>query len=68
MHTCPLLRVSMKSRNVAAKQSFATCANISIPRYWLAMLLASLAGLVGWRALRDVLNAIPDSNDDFGLF
>ncbi|MFM0246707.1 hypothetical protein P0D75_27340 [Paraburkholderia sediminicola] len=36
-------------------------------RYWTAI-SASLAGLVGWRALRDVLNAIPDSNDDFGLF
>jgi hypothetical protein len=29
---------------------------------------ASFAELLGWRALRDVLNAIPDSNDDFSLF
>ncbi|WP_156923748.1 hypothetical protein [Burkholderia sp. WSM2232] len=33
----------------------------------LALALA-LAGLFGWRALRDLLNAIPDSNEDFGLF
>ncbi|WP_167334035.1 hypothetical protein [Paraburkholderia dilworthii] len=33
----------------------------------LAIVLTVLA-LVGWRALRDLLNAIPDSNDDFGLF
>ncbi|RDJ99865.1 hypothetical protein [Paraburkholderia lacunae] len=68
MHTCPLLRVSMESRNVAAKHRFATRTNSSIPGRRLAMLLASLAGLIGWRALRDVLDAIPDSNDDFGLF
>ncbi|MDR6478136.1 hypothetical protein J2778_005641 [Paraburkholderia graminis] len=33
----------------------------------LAVALA-LAGLIGWRAIRDLLAAIPDSNDDFGLF
>lgn len=33
----------------------------------LAVALA-LAGLIGWRAVRDLLAAIPDSNDDFGLF
>ena len=27
----------------------------------------SLASLIGWRALEHLLNAIPDSNDDFGL-
>jgi hypothetical protein len=30
----------------------------------LAVALA-LAGLIGWRAVRDLLAAIPDSNDDF---
>jgi hypothetical protein len=34
---------------------------------WLAI-SATLLGWLGWRALRDLLNAIPDSNDDFGLF
>jgi hypothetical protein len=24
--------------------------------------------MTGWRALQDLLNAIPDSNDDFALF
>ncbi len=33
----------------------------------LALALA-VAGLLGWRALRDLLGAIPDSNDDFALF
>ncbi|WP_198018009.1 hypothetical protein [Burkholderia sp. WSM2230] len=28
----------------------------------------TLAGWFGWRALRDLLGAIPDSNEDFGLF
>ncbi|WP_244147135.1 hypothetical protein [Paraburkholderia bryophila] len=36
-------------------------------RRWLALSLG-LLGWLGWHALRDVLNAIPDSNDDFGLF
>lgn len=66
MHTCPLLRASMESRKVAAYRNAQLHVNRNA-RYWLAM-SASLAGLVGWRALRDVLNAIPDSNDDFGLF
>ncbi|MBW0448064.1 hypothetical protein [Paraburkholderia phenoliruptrix] len=34
----------------------------------LLALALTLAGLFGWRALRDLLNAIPDSNEDFGLF
>jgi hypothetical protein len=29
---------------------------------------AALLEWVGWHALRDLLNAIPNSNDDFGLF
>jgi hypothetical protein len=29
---------------------------------------ATVLGWLGWRASRDLLNAIPDSNDDFGLF
>lgn len=66
MHTCPLLRASMKSRTSVARRISRTRASTSA-RYRMAI-RANLAGLTGWRALRDVLNAIPDSNDDFGLF
>jgi hypothetical protein len=66
MHTCPLLRISIESRKIAAHRTPRTRATTNA-RYWMAI-SASLVGLVGWRALRDVLNAIPDSNDDFGLF
>ncbi|WP_341319366.1 hypothetical protein WN982_31000 [Paraburkholderia sp. IMGN_8] len=67
MHTCPLLRLSTESRSAAAKPRVDARISDSTRR-WLAMLLVSVAGLLGWRALRDVLNAIPDSNDDFGLY
>ncbi|MFM0504012.1 hypothetical protein [Paraburkholderia caffeinilytica] len=66
MHTCPLLRASMESRKSVARRISRTRASTSA-RYRMAI-RASLAGLTGWQALRDVLNAIPDSNDDFGLF
>ncbi|SFU21568.1 hypothetical protein [Paraburkholderia aspalathi] len=66
MHTCPLLRASMESRKIVERRISRTRATTSV-RHWMAI-RASLAGLTGWRALRDVLNAIPDSNDDFGLF
>jgi hypothetical protein len=66
MRTCPLLRASIESRKAAAYRSPPTRMSAS-GRRWLAI-STSLAGLMGWRALRDVLNAIPDSNDDFGLF
>ena len=67
MYTCPLPRLSMEPRSAAAKPRADTRISDSARR-WLAMLLVSVAGLLGWSALRDVLNAIPDSNDDFGLF
>ncbi|HYS62662.1 MAG TPA: hypothetical protein VEN30_02405 [Paraburkholderia sp.] len=71
MNTCPLLRASTESRKIAARRTTGTAQTQTgtrdNTRYWLA-LSASLAGWLGWRALRDVLNAIPDSNDDFGLF
>lgn len=43
------------------------------PRYarfsrWPVLLSAVLLELIGWRALQDMLNAIPDSNDDFNVF
>jgi len=34
----------------------------------LAANLAGWLSWLGWPWLQDVLNAIPDSNDDFGLF
>jgi hypothetical protein len=67
MPTCPLLRASMKARQIAAHCTPRTRATTNA-RYWIAAISASLVGLPGWRALRDLLDAIPDSNDDFGLF
>lgn len=67
MPTCPLLRSSLAAREIESQhQTPSTRTSTSAPR-WLAM-SANLAGWFGWRALRDVLNAIPDSNDDFSLF
>ncbi|MFM0396901.1 hypothetical protein [Paraburkholderia phytofirmans] len=69
MHTCPLLRASIDARKVESQhrtQSTRTSTSTRAHR-WLAI-SASLAGWLGWRALRDMLNAIPDSNDDFSLF
>ncbi|PQV48131.1 hypothetical protein [Paraburkholderia sp. BL21I4N1] len=68
MHTCPLLHASMKSRASAKYGTLLKRAyGQTNPRRWLA-LSVGLLGWLGWHALRDVLNAIPDSNDDFGLF
>ncbi|MFM0340162.1 hypothetical protein [Paraburkholderia fungorum] len=66
MHTCPLQRASMRSRNVAARRNPHPRTGRHV-RFWLAV-SASFVGMTGWRALRELLNAIPDSNDDFGLF
>ncbi|CAB3794976.1 hypothetical protein LMG28690_03987 [Paraburkholderia caffeinilytica] len=66
MHTCPLLRASMESRKSTTPRIPQTRGTTDT-RYWMTI-PAGLAGLIGWRALRDILNAIPDSNDDFGLF
>ncbi|WP_168790763.1 hypothetical protein [Paraburkholderia aromaticivorans] len=68
MHTCPLLRASIDARKLAPQQHRTQSTRMSTrARRWLAI-SASLVGWFGWRALRDVLNAIPDSNDDFSLF
>ncbi|MEN8505493.1 hypothetical protein ACOCG7_06110 [Paraburkholderia sp. DD10] len=71
MDMCPLLRASAQVRKIADGRSAATAPtraqSSANARYWLA-LAANFVGWLGWRALRDVLNAIPDSNDDFGLF
>ncbi|WP_233805589.1 hypothetical protein [Paraburkholderia sp. HP33-1] len=34
---------------------------------WLRVAI-SLSGLIGWHTLANLLTAIPDSNDDFGVF
>ncbi|TDY22229.1 hypothetical protein B0G81_2522 [Paraburkholderia sp. BL6665CI2N2] len=67
MPACPLLRASLDARKVEAQHRAPTTRTSTHASRWLAM-SANLAGWVGWRALRDVLNAIPDSNDDFSLF
>ncbi|CAB3803747.1 hypothetical protein LMG28614_05879 [Paraburkholderia ultramafica] len=68
MQTCLLRRASIgnESGKTAACRTSSTRVNASANR-WLAI-SAMLLGWVGWRALRDLLDAIPDSNDDFGLF
>ncbi len=67
MHTCPLLRAMPDPHKAAAyRRSRPTPASAGAHR-GLA-LTVSLAGWLGWRALQDLLNAIPDSNEDFGLF
>ncbi|MCC8404485.1 hypothetical protein LJ655_21815 [Paraburkholderia sp. MMS20-SJTN17] len=33
---------------------------------WLHVAI-SLSSLIGWHSLANLLNAIPDSNDDFGV-
>jgi hypothetical protein len=68
MQTRPLLHASIGTgaRKAEAYRTSSTRVNVGIHR-WLAI-SAALLGWVGWRALRDLLNAIPDSNDDFGLF
>lgn len=64
MQTCPLRRASLEARKL-------TTVRRRTPRTSAHRQLAIAAGLaqwLGWRALRDLLNAIPDSNDDFGMF
>jgi hypothetical protein len=59
MSTCPLLRDTFASQ--------ATCRRSNTRSHWLTLfaLVAAAVDIVGWSALRDLLNAIPDSNDDF---
>ncbi|MFM0737534.1 hypothetical protein PQQ51_09865 [Paraburkholderia xenovorans] len=67
MATCPLLRASVEARRIAPRRNPQTRVNHRT-HYWLAAITTGFLGLISWRALRDILNAIPDSNDDFGLF
>ncbi|NKJ45927.1 hypothetical protein CIC12_04055 [Burkholderia sp. SG-MS1] len=68
MQTCPVLRASRHdaSHEAAACPTSSTRASRATQR-WLTV-ATTLAGWLGGRALRDLLDAIPDSNDDFGLF
>jgi hypothetical protein len=68
MQTCPLLRAlpGNESRDAADCRISSRRANVGARRS--LVIAATLLGWIGWRALRDLLNAIPDSNDDFGLF
>lgn len=59
MSTCPLLRATFAPQ--------ATRRRSNNRSHWLALfaLVVAAANIVGWFGLRDLLNAIPDSNDDF---
>jgi hypothetical protein len=67
MQTCPLLRASLRdeSRETARRVS---STGVNARAHGGLPMAATLLGWLGWRALQDLLNAIPDSNDDFGLF
>ncbi|MGF6574451.1 hypothetical protein SAMN05443245_4234 [Paraburkholderia fungorum] len=72
MQTCPLyplLHGSKKSNGTATARGTetSTACGSAGARRWLAVSI-TLLGWTGWHALRDLLSAIPDSNDDFGLF
>ncbi|MFT4067292.1 hypothetical protein [Paraburkholderia sp.] len=63
MPTCPLRRafIDTGSGQCPARRPGDSA------RHWLHIAM-TLSSLLGWRALTDLLDAIPDSNDDFGLF
>lgn len=73
MSTCPLLRESLTSRSARRTRRLAHAAAEKKARVkrsgylWLALLL-SVARLGRLHQLEQLLNAIPDSNDDFGCF
>ncbi|SMG58906.1 hypothetical protein SAMN06265784_11239 [Paraburkholderia susongensis] len=80
MQPCPLLRtfngrdarqpavcrMSQRQRTAQTQPAPQTPGSQSAGR-WL-LVVAALSRLIGWRALENLLDAIPDSNDDFGLF
>jgi hypothetical protein len=72
MSTCPLLRMSLtrSSERKAKPAAVNTTANARVSHrgnLWLGILL-SVAGLAGLYQLQQVLNALPDSNEDFIYF
>lgn len=66
MDSCPWLRASIEASKVSTPCRATPPAHASARRRQTS--LASVAEWLGWRALWDLLNAIPDSNDDFGMF
>ena len=68
MQSCALLRSLTRSatRNTASYRSAPAPVNDDVHRCPV-ILSAFLLEWIGWRALQDMLNAIPDSNDDFNL-
>ncbi|MFM0308443.1 hypothetical protein P0D71_11705 [Paraburkholderia sp. RL17-383-BIF-A] len=66
MDSCPWLRASIEASKVSTPCRATPPAHASARRRQTS--LASVAERLGWRALWDLLNAIPDSNDDFGMF
>ncbi|KXU88686.1 hypothetical protein CI15_10240 [Paraburkholderia monticola] len=73
MQTCPLRRAWIDAESTKTAMRRMRCAVPTPPasphsraELWLRVAI-SLASLIGWRALANLLNAIPDSNDDFGL-
>jgi hypothetical protein len=74
MQTCPLRRAWIDAGSTKTAMHRMRCAVPTLPtnppspaERWLRVAI-SLASLIGWRALANLLDAIPDSNDDFGLF
>jgi hypothetical protein len=77
MQNCPLRRAwidAASTKTAARRMRCVTPAPPTRPtnrgsraERWLRAAI-SLSSLIGWRALANVLAAIPDSNDDFGVF
>ena len=69
MHTCPLRRASLEARTLTSAYGRTPPPRTGARRESaIAAIAANLAQWSGSRALSDLLNAIPDSNDDFGMF
>jgi hypothetical protein len=74
MQICPLRRAWIDAESTKSATRRMQCAAPTLPtnpgsRAERGPRVArSLASLIGWRALANLLDAIPDSNDDFGLF
>ncbi|RZF24755.1 hypothetical protein EVC45_37055 [Paraburkholderia sp. UYCP14C] len=74
MQTCPLRRASIDARTtksatrqIRRRAPTPPTKSGSRAERWLRVGM-TLSSLIGWRALADLLAAIPDSNDDFSVF
>jgi hypothetical protein len=74
MQTCPLSRAWINAESNKNATRRIRCAAPTPRGYsgsraerWLRVAI-TLSSLIGWRALANLLAAIPDSNDDFGVF